>query len=323
MKLMLIVNEARTLKASQATSLLGHEAAERGWTLWVADAGDVYIDGERGVSARARRASGLGDTRAWLTRLREAPFTAVSLTEVDAVLVRTNPARARGVDHDATLAMLAIAELKGVTVHNSARALQTWRGKLSQGLVPRRYRPSWRAASSVGPLDGFVLGREGRSVVKPVVGTQGTGVVRLAHQDPTRIGVLEAMLDGGAVIAQDYLEDAPAGDIRVIALEGKVLRRGGKVAAVGRRPPEGDFRSNVAAGGTAWFPETVPKPVLAAAEATARAIYEAGFLLGGVDIVGGQVVEVNLASPGGFQDIQHFTGIDVCGAVLDAVERWT
>ena len=131
------------------------------------------------------------------------------------------------------------------------------------------------------------------------------------------------MLDGGAVIAQDYLEDAPSGDIRVIAVEGKVLRRGGQVAAVGRRPPEGDFRSNVAAGGKPWFPEKLPRPTLRAAEATARAIHDAGFLVGGVDIVGGQVVEVNLASPGGFHDIQRYTGIDVCGAVLDAVERWT
>ena len=174
MKLMMIVNQARALGATQATSLLGHAASRRGWTVWVADAADVYLDGERGVSARARRANGQGEAQAWLMRLREAPVTAVALREVDAVLVRTNPARTKGVDHDATLAMLAIAELKGATVHNSARALQTWRGKLSQALVPRRYRPDWRAASSVGPLDGFVLGREGRSVVKPVVGTQGT-----------------------------------------------------------------------------------------------------------------------------------------------------
>jgi len=319
-RILLITNDARALKPEQATTLLGFGASERGWQTWVGDARELYVDGAQGVCVRARQVPRSADVSRWQKQLAAAPLTAVALGQVDAVLVRTNPGRGTGTDHDTAIAMLAMAEHNGVRVHNSPRALMTWRGKLSQALVPKRYRPPWRAGLASGAVDAFLLGREGRSVVKPLVGTQGRGVVRLEHQDGSRGGVMDGMLQGGGIIAQDYLEEAPAGDIRIIVIEGQVLRAKGRVAAVGRRPPKGDFRSNVAAGGTAWFPDTVPPDALRAATATAKNLAAAGLLVAGVDIVGGQVVEVNLASPGGFHDIHSHTGIDVAGAVLDAVE---
>jgi glutathione synthase len=46
-----------------------------------------------------------------------------------------------------------------------------------------------------------------------------------------------------------------------------------------------------------------------------------GMFFVGIDIVGDKVVEINPESPGGFQSVEHFTGIDFSRAVIDALEQ--
>jgi glutathione synthase len=48
---------------------------------------------------------------------------------------------------------------------------------------------------------------------------------------------------------------------------------------------------------------------------------EDGMFFVGLDIIGGKVVEINPESPGGFQSVEHFTGIDFAPAIIDALEQ--
>ena len=46
-----------------------------------------------------------------------------------------------------------------------------------------------------------------------------------------------------------------------------------------------------------------------------------GFILVGIDVIGGKMTEINVTSPTGIQELKRFSGIDTAVAFWDAVER--
>ena len=41
----------------------------------------------------------------------------------------------------------------------------------------------------------------------------------------------------------------------------------------------------------------------------------------GIDVIGGNLTEINITSPTGIQELERFDGSDVAGRIWDAVER--
>ena len=88
--------------------------------------------------------------------------------------------------------------------------------------------------------------RHGEIVVKPLHGKAGEGVFRVGR-DGTNLTALELF---GSIwkepfIVQAFLPAVAEGDKRIVLVDGEVA------GAINRRPKEGEFRSNLAAGGTA------------------------------------------------------------------------
>jgi glutathione synthase len=157
--------------------------------------------------------------------------------------------------------------------------------------------------------------RHGDIVLKPLYGGGGSGVVRLAADDPNLDALLElhAMIGREPVIAQKFIPAVSKGDKRILLIDGE------PVGALNRIPAEGQVRSNLARGGRA-----------AAVELTARdlelcaiigpELSRRGLLFVGIDVIGEYLTEINVTSPTGAQQLKRFGGADAAALLWDKIE---
>lgn len=150
-------------------------------------------------------------------------------------------------------------------------------------------------------------------VIKLVEGTQGVGVV-LGDTMAAAKSMINAFagLDAN-ILVQEFIGEAEGEDIRCLVIGGKV------VAAMRRKGPEGDFRSNLHRGGSASNVRISPEE-RATAVSAAKAM---GLNVCGVDMLrskrGPLVMEVN-SSPG-LEGIETITGIDIASKIIEFIER--
>jgi ribosomal protein S6--L-glutamate ligase len=147
----------------------------------------------------------------------------------------------------------------------------------------------------------------GDVVVKPLFGSEGRGMVRVSDPEIAWRTFRTLERTRGVLYLQQFIRH-PGWDLRVFVLDGRVL-------TAMRRHSRGDWRTNVAQGGTAE-----PARLRAEEEALAlRAAEALGATVAGVDLLPGPqgewyVVEVN-AVPG-WRALAPVTGIDVACAVV-------
>lgn len=150
-------------------------------------------------------------------------------------------------------------------------------------------------------------------VIKLLEGTQGLGVV-LAESLTAAKSVIEAFHSiKRNILVQEFIGEADGRDIRAFVVNGEV------VAAMERKGPEGDFRSNLHRGGSARGIYLTPIEK----ETAIRAANALGLAVAGVDMLpskrGPLVMEVN-SSPG-LEGIEAASGIDIAGMIIRFIER--
>ncbi len=145
-------------------------------------------------------------------------------------------------------------------------------------------------------------------VLKLLKGTQGVGVM-LIHT-PISLGtVLETFRDlGQDVLIQQFIAEGAGRDYRALVVGNKV------VAAMMRRAPEGEFRSNIHRGGEGTLVKLPP----AFERAAVKACKVLGLEVAGVDLMesteGPVILEVN-SSPG-FEGIEKATGLNIARSII-------
>ena len=156
----------------------------------------------------------------------------------------------------------------------------------------------------------------GDIIVKPLYGNGGAGVFKIGEADQNLSALLEMFegLSREPLIAQRYLPDVRKGDKRIILVDGE------PAGAINRVPAEGDARSNMHVGGVAEHSE-LTKRENEICEVIGPTLKEMGFILVGIDVIGGYLTEINVTSPTGVREVKRFSGIDVAALVWDAIEK--
>lgn len=155
----------------------------------------------------------------------------------------------------------------------------------------------------------------GDIIVKPLYGNGGAGIFHLQEADRNLAALLELFIQTfrEPFIVQRYLKEVRDGDKRILLIEGE------PVGAINRVPAEHDSRSNMHVGGRAEPADITARE----REICARigpALRERGFVLVGIDVIGGYLTEINVTSPTGVREVQRFGGADVAALFWDAVE---
>ncbi|MYL97889.1 glutathione synthase [Novosphingobium sp. FGD1] len=179
-----------------------------------------------------------------------------------------------------------------------------------------RFMPPTFIARRIEDVRAFNLRHPGDLVIKPLHGNGGKAVFRVPA-DGSNLGALIEMFENAWVepfMVQPFLPDVAEGDKRIVLVDGEFA------GAINRKPGEGEFRSNLAVGGSAEASElTSAEEEICAAlgpELKAR-----GLVFVGIDVIGGKwLTEINVTSPTGIVAIDRFNGTDTAASIWDAIE---
>jgi glutathione synthase len=180
----------------------------------------------------------------------------------------------------------------------------------------RKFMPPTLITRSLDEVRAFQK-EHGAIVVKPLHGNGGKAIFRI-EADGSNVGALFEVFNSTwpePHMVQPFLPDVAKGDKRIVLIDGEVT------GAINRRPGEGEFRSNLAVGGSAEATLLTPEEQEICAAMGPR-LKELGLIFVGIDIIGGKwLTEINVTSPTGIVAIDRFNGTDTGAKILDAIER--
>jgi len=250
----------------------------------------VVLEGEVGAPISAV------DVHADITN----PFTVLDqrhrpLGDMDVVLVRTDPPFDRRYFYMTLLLDLLPASTRVV---NRPSGLRNWNEKLAAVHFPH-LTPKTLVSRDADEINSFA--REvGRLTLKPIDGHGGAGI-RFMDADDGSDAIDDVTHKGSHwIIAQAYLPEARQGDKRVLILNGEPL------GAILRLHAADAELNNLDQGGTA-NPVELNQADLDICAALKPGLLEQGIVFSGIDVIGDRLIEVNVTSPTGLQELCRFT----------------
>lgn len=156
---------------------------------------------------------------------------------------------------------------------------------------------------------------EGQVVLKPLGGKGGEGILFVQWGEANLNSLIELSTLRGQVpvMVQEYLPAAQWGDKRILLLEGE------PIGAVNRVPGQGDFRGNVAAGGSVER-TVITERERALCQALAPRLRQEQLYFVGIDVIGERLTEINVTSPTMLQEIAQLEGLDLAARVAEWLE---
>jgi ribosomal protein S6--L-glutamate ligase len=212
-------------------------------------------------------------------------------------------------DHELQLELYRTLAEEGAVLVNDVGALTLAIDKWKTGWVLSRAGLPTPSAIVTQRLDVAVAALErwgGRAVRKPLFGSLGMGV-ELVAGGAARATLAQRLASCGAIYLQSFV-DGGGRDLRAFVVGDRVE------AAIARRAPAGEFRTNVHLGGIA-SPVRLPPSMERIAVLASRAL---GLDYAGVDLVetpaGPQILEVN-GTPL-FRGVLEATGLDMAVPIV-------
>jgi len=285
------------------------EAQRRGHDLLYMEPEDLWVDGDT-ARARMRPITVRDDPADWfdLGEGQDRP-----LAHLDTLLMRRDP------PFDMAYVQLTyaldLAAAAGTLVVNRPQALRDANEKFYITHFPQCCAP-FAITREADRIRAFVE-THGLSVVKPLDGMGGESIFQLAPDDPNFRVILESVTEHGRelVMVQKYIPEITEGDKRILLVDGVPVPY-----ALARIPGAGDFRGNLAKGGTGqgvalsdrdrWICDQV-----------APALREKGILFAGLDVIGDWLTEINVTSPTCIRELDAEYGLNIAGDLFDAIER--
>lgn len=237
-------------------------------------------------------------------------FQEIDLTTQDVVWLRQDPPFDMG--YITTTHILDMIHPATMVVNDP-----TWVRNFPEKLLVLQFpdlTPPTTIARDLDTLKAF-KDEHGDIILKPLYGNGGAGVFRLDPNDRNFGSLYElfAGINREPLIAQKFLSDVSKGDKRVILIDGE------PVGAINRVPAKGETRSNMHVGGR---PEKVALSArdLEICERIGPLLREKGQIFVGIDVIGGNLTEINVTSPTGIQELEKFDGINVAEKIWQAIE---
>ncbi|MEH2559508.1 glutathione synthase [Bradyrhizobium algeriense] len=156
----------------------------------------------------------------------------------------------------------------------------------------------------------------GAVVMKPLHGHGGAAVFRVMPQD-MNFGSLFDMFSvtfREPWVIQRFLPEVKHGDKRIILVDGEFA------GAVNRVPAPDDLRSNMVRGGAAQATELSEREREICAT-LGPALRERGLLFVGIDVIDGNLTEINVTCPTGIRAIAKLGGPDIAARIWDTIEK--
>jgi glutathione synthase len=306
---------------NETTSYLMYECNQRGHTVYFLEPHDIYIRNDE-VVARMRNITVAPDLtmkkywRCLINCMDREELIFETLTDLDALFLRKDPPLIYQ-----TLEFLAPINNQ-VFIINSTTGQILGNSKLYILNFPSII-PETHVSRDPVRLKKIIDDFGGAMVVKPLQRHGGEGVIKVSTRDHENLVSLinyytqasKPYPDREAIMVQEYLDVVQReGDIRILLLNGEIL------GAMRRKPRNGDFRTNIHAGGKPYKHEVTEKEKKLCLTIKDKLIRD-GLYFVGIDVIGDKLVEVNCVSPGGIPRINRLNNVKLEAKVIDFIEK--
>ncbi len=295
--------------AGDSSFALMLSAEDRGHEVFHYDVGSLTLDADDRLFAHARPVR--------VQRVEGDPFSLGESRrldlgrEIDVVLMRQDPPFDMG--YITATHLLERIESETLVVNNP-RSVRNAPEKVMV-LDYRKFMPPTLVTRSAEEVRAFQR-QHGAVVVKPIHGNGGKAIFRVPAEGDNLSALFEVFNQTWPEphMVQPFLPEVAQGDKRIVLIDGEVA------GAINRKPGKGEFRSNLAVGGSAEATTLSPREEEICAAMGPR-LKELGLIFVGIDVIGGQwLTEINVTSPTGIMAIDRFNGTDTPGRIWDAIE---
>jgi glutathione synthase len=309
MRVALVIDLLDNINVKKDSSLaLACAAKELGCEVYLIEYNQLFFAGY-GVHANAHRIEAIDsqvqeiihDGELWDYLTFSDPLV-LAAEDLDIVMMRKDPPMDQA--YWATTYLLQLWEVAGVLVANSTRMLRNFNEKCSILCFPELITDTVVTAE-LAIMDAF-LEKQGTIILKPLDGMGGAGIEKLTAGDPAAQKTFMTATEQQRVpvMLQKVLDIDAAGDKRILLFHGIPLPY-----ALQRMPAAGEFRANLALGGSGHVVElTKADKKLADLVARRLPIDELSFV--GLDVIDGHLSEINITSPTCLREIQQHVGVD-------------
>lgn len=234
----------------------------------------------------------------------------IELASLDLVLMRQDPPFDMNFINNTYV--LEAAENKGLKVVNRPSSLRTFNEKLSILNYPS-FITDTLVTSKKSLMEEFINTHK-RVVSKPL-GLMGGDGVQIINADDSIEFLSNISSDNSEMLMlQKFIDEVYLGDRRILLINGNLPE-----SVVLRKPPEGDFRGNLAIGGTAST-EILNERDKEIASVIGKDLIEQGISIAGLDVVGGFLTEINITCPTCFRELLDQTGENLAESFVDQLE---
>ncbi len=284
------------------------EAQRRGIEVHVCEQRDLGLREGR-AWLRTRQTRVIDDPAGWYD---QAPPQVHDATDFDWILLRKDPPFDGEYLYDTQ--MLERAEALGVTVVNRPAALRDANEKLFTAWFPQCCPPTL-VARQPDDLREFVA-EHGNCVVKVLDSMGGTSIFRVQPGDPNLNVIFETVTEDGsrAAMIQRYIPEIVHGDKRILVIDGEPIP-----FALARIPKAGEFRGNLAKGGSGHGQALSERDRWICNEVGPE-LRRRGLIFVGLDVIGDYLTEVNVTSPTCIRELDAQFGLNIAGTLFDRLE---
>ncbi|MDK2779436.1 MAG: glutathione synthase [Pseudomonadota bacterium] len=307
-KIGVVMDPIATITYKKDTTLaLMHAAQERGCELWYMEQQDLSINHGRAMARMAPVTVAMNPDH-WYDM---GDFQELPLSSLNIILMRKDPPFDSEFIYSTYI--LERAEEEGVLIANKPQSLRDCNEKVFATAFPELMTPTivTRRAELLKQFH-----QEHQDVIfKPLDGMGGSSIFRLKADDPNVNVIIETLTNHGAqqIMAQRFIPEISDGDKRILMIDGEPVPY-----CLARIPARGETRGNLAAGG-----QGVTRPLSdsdrAIAEKIGPVLKEKKLYFVGLDVIGGNLTEINVTSPTCVREISRDSGIDVAGQLIDCL----
>jgi glutathione synthase len=282
----------------------------RGWTIDYLEFNDMVM--RDGVPAAAMRRLTVRDSLDDWFEFQTEPEVR-TLHSLDVILMRKDPPFDS--EYIFSTYLLERAQAGGALVINDPRSLRDANEKLFTAWFAE-FCPPTIVTRNIEFIREFL--REHRDiVVKPLDGMGGKSIFRVKHDDVNANVIYETLTGDQSrfCMAQRYVPEIVDGDKRILLIDGEPIPY-----ALARVPSAGDFRGNLAAGGTGRGQELSARDreICAAVGPTLRS---KGLHFVGLDVIGDYLTEINVTSPTCVRELEAQFDIGIADRFADFIAR--
>ena len=283
-------------------------AQKHGYEIFYMEQADLYLDNSEPY-AKMGRLKVYDHPEKWFDLEKSSPQ---HLSQLDVILMRKDPPFDSEFIYSTYI--LEAAERLWTLIVNRPQSLRDCNEKVFATHFPQ-CTPPLIVSRDQALLSAFLEDHE-EVVYKPLDGMVGTSIFRVKLGDQNLNVILETLTADGknTIMVQKYLPEITSGDKRILVVDGVVIPY-----CLARIPPKGEFRGNLAVGGTGLV-KPLSERDLWIAEQVSPVLKEKGLIFVGLDVIGDYLTEINVTSPTCVREIDKLHNTAIGETLMEAIE---